>query len=169
MDISYRHPLLSGILLTHLGALACVLALQGCGLVIDAVQFVRPIAADELDAICSRRKVHVGIAVEPLRPFVFPAIFTDEGLRVTGLDVELVREIAAALSAHCGDHTITTMLHLVRFRDLFVELSEGKVDLFVSAVGANIPSPTRAGLGYSTPYFFDGGIGGITQRQEVSE
>lgn len=37
------------------------------------------------------------MAFEPFRPFVFPAIFTDEGLRVTGLDVELVREIAADL------------------------------------------------------------------------
>jgi ABC-type amino acid transport substrate-binding protein len=169
MDISHRYPLLRGILQIRLMVLACALTLQGCGLVIDAVQLVHPIAADELDAICARRKLQVGIAVEPFWPFVFPAIFTDEGLRVTGLDVELVRDIATALSARCGGREITPALHLVRFRDLFVELSEGKLDLFVSAVGANIPFPARAGLGYSAPYFYDGGVAGITRRQEVRQ
>ena len=48
----------------------------------------------------------MGMSVEPLRPFVFPAIFTDEGLRVTGMDVELVREITGALSRHCGNREV---------------------------------------------------------------
>jgi polar amino acid transport system substrate-binding protein len=169
MDISHRYPVLRRTLRTGLSVLACALTLQGCGLVIDAVQFVHPIAANQLDSLCARGKLQVGIAVEPLQPFVFPAIFTDEGLRVTGLDVELIRDIAAALSTRCGSLAITPILHLVRFRDLFVELNEGKLDLFVSAVGANIAFPTRAGLAYSTPYFDNGGVAGITRRQEVSE
>lgn len=152
---------------TRIWLLIAALHLQGCGLLIDAVQLVQPIASHELDSICFRKRVEVGIAVEPLRPFVFPAIFTDEGLRVTGMDVELIREITAALSRYCGDRPITPVLHLVRFRDLFVELNEGKLDLFVSAVGANIPSPARAGLAYSTPYFYDGGTGGITRKPEL--
>ncbi len=72
------------------------------------------------------------MSVEPLRPFVFPAISADEGLRVTGMDVELVRGIAGALSRHCGNREVIPVLRLVRFRDLFVELNEGKLDLFVS-------------------------------------
>lgn len=146
------------------------LALPGCGLVVDAVQLVRPVAADELDTICARRRLLVGMAIEPRRPFVFPAIYTDEGLRVTGMDVELVREITAALSQRCGGiQPITPILNLVRFRDLFVQLNEGKLDLFVSAISANVPSPGRGSLAYSTPYFYDGGIGGITRRPEVIE
>ena len=145
------------------------LELQGCGLVWDAIQLVGPIAADELATICRRRQLHVGMAAEPFRPFVFPAIWTDEGSRVTGMDVELVREITAVLSQHCGAQLITPVLHLVHFRDLFVQLNEGKLDLFVSAVSTSVPSPTRAGLAYSLPYFYDGGISGITKRPEVAE
>ncbi len=146
------------------------LALQGCGLVVDAIQLIYPITTDELDRICSRGQLHVGIAIEPRRPFVFPAIYTDEGLRVTGMDVELVREIAGALSRRCKNgQTITPVMNLVRFRDLFVQLNEGKLDLFVSGVGANIPTLGRDGLAYSMPYFSVGGIGGITQRSEVNE
>ena len=144
------------------------LALQACGLIVDAVQFIRPIAADELEAICAQKAVRVGMAVEPLRPFVFPAIFTDKGLRVTGLDVELVREITGALSRHCGE-PVTPVLRLVRFRNLFVELSERKVDLFVSAVSAYVPSPTRAGFAYSIPYFYNGGLAAITRRPDIIE
>lgn len=145
------------------------LAFQGCGLIVDAVQLVRPIAADELDAICARRRLQVGMAVEPFRPFVFPAIWTDVGSRVTGLDVELVQEITAALSRHCGDPPLTPVLRLIRFRNLFVELNEGKLDVFVSAVAANVPSPTLAGFAYSIPYFYNAGISGITKRPEVAE
>ncbi len=146
-----------------------ILLLQGCGLVIDAVQLVRPLTTDEVQAICARRKVQVGIAVEPFRPFVFPATFTDEGLRVTGLDVELIQELTSALSKHCGNEPIVPVLHLVRYRDLFVLLNESKLDLFVSATSANVPVPGRSGLAYSTPYFYDGGIGGIVAGSEVRE
>src|SRR5688572_8738566 len=76
--------------------------LQGCGLVFDAVELVRPLERDELSAICSRGQLRVGISVEPFRPFVFPAVYTDEGVRVTGLDVELIREVADALTTSCG-------------------------------------------------------------------
>ncbi len=145
------------------------LALQACGLVADAIQLARPLAVDELGAICARGRLQVGMAIEPLRPFVFPAIWTDEGSRVTGLDVELVREITASLTKHCGGSPITPVLHLVHFRDLFVELNEGKLDLFVSAVSANVPSPARAGLAYSIPYYDEGGLTGITRKPEVAE
>jgi ABC-type amino acid transport substrate-binding protein len=107
------------------------------------------------------------MAAEPFRPFVFPAIWTDEGARITGLDVELARLIAGALSRHCGQGPIVPTIQLVRFRDLFLVLNEGKIDLFVSAVPANIPMPTRAGFGYSIPYFEQAGISGITARHEV--
>jgi ABC-type amino acid transport substrate-binding protein len=141
---------------------------QGCGLVVDAVQLVWPITTNELDAICDRGQVRVGMAVEPFQPFVFPAIYTDEGVRVTGLDVELVREISTALSQRCGGaKPIVPTLHLVRFRNLFVELAEGHLDLFVSSISANVPAPGRVGLAYSNPYFDVGGIAGIAARSEV--
>ena len=54
--------------------------LQGCGLVFDAVELVHPLARHELSAICSQGQVRVGISVEPFRPFVFPAVYTDEGV-----------------------------------------------------------------------------------------
>ncbi|HEX9742576.1 MAG TPA: transporter substrate-binding domain-containing protein [Nitrospiraceae bacterium] len=144
------------------------LSLQGCGLVHDALQYVAPVAADELDAICRRQRVQVGMAVEPFRPFVFPAIWTDEGSRVTGLDVELVRHIVEALSQLCG-RPITPVLHLVRFRDLFLQLSEGKLDMFVSAVPSNVPIRAWAGFAYSIPYFQHGGLSGITRRPDVAD
>ncbi len=144
------------------------LSLQGCGLVYDALQYVAPAATDELDAICRRQRVQIGMAVEPFRPFVFPAIWTDEGSRVTGLDVELVRHIVDALSQQCGQ-PVTPVLHLVRFRDLFLHLSEGKLDMFVSAVPSNVPVRAWAGFGYSIPYFQHGGLSGITRRPDVAE
>lgn len=144
------------------------LAFQGCGLVMDGLQILLPTPTDELDAICARQKIRVGMAIEPSQPFVFPAIWTDEGSRVTGLDVELVRELTAVLSARCGRQAITPVLHLVQFRNLFVELNEGKLDLFVSAVAANVPIPARAGLAYSIPYFSDSGLSGITKQPEIA-
>jgi ABC-type amino acid transport substrate-binding protein len=149
-------------------ALAAVCLQAGCGLIIDAVQLVQPIAKDEVQKICLRKRVQVGIAVEPSRPFVFPAVFTDEGVRVTGLDVELIRELTDMLSRECGA-PVEPVLHLVRFRDLFVLLSEGRLDFFVSSVSANVPSPARSGLAYSAPYFLDGGLAGITRAPSVAE
>ena len=144
------------------------LSFQGCGLVYDAFQYVSPVATDEFDAICRRQRVQVGMAMEPFRPFVFPAIWTDEGSRVTGLDVELVQHIVEALSHQCG-RPVTPVLRLVRFRDLFLYLSEGKLDLFVSAVPSNVPVQAWAGFAYSTPYFEHGGLSGITRRPEVAD
>ncbi len=150
--------------------LLAISMLQGCGLVVDAIQLVWPIATNELDAICARGQVRVGMAVEPFQPFVFPAIYTDEGLRVTGLDVELVREITFALSQRCGNaRPIVPTLHLIRFRNLFIELAEGNLDLFVSSISSNVPAPGRIGLAYSNSYFDAGGLGGITARPEVVE
>jgi ABC-type amino acid transport substrate-binding protein len=79
-----------------------------------------------------------------------------------------VKYITAALSQHCGS-PVDPVLHLVRFRELFTLLSEGHLDLFVSTVTANTPSPSRAGFAYSNPYFYDGNTGGITQRREIVE
>lgn len=141
-------------------------ALSGCGLLIDTIEQVIPVSANEVETICERGRVQVGLAIEPFRPFVFPAIWTDEGARVTGLDVELVQALSDGLSRRCG-HPVTPVLHLVRFRELFRLLNESHLDLFVSAVVANTPAPSRAGVAYSIPYFYDGGIGGITKRREV--
>jgi ABC-type amino acid transport substrate-binding protein len=146
------------------------LFLQGCGLVFDAVELVQPLARDEMSAICSRGQLRIGISVEPFRPFVFPAVFTDEGVRVTGLDVELIREVADALTTYCGGQKpILPTLHLTRFRDLFIEMNEGHLDLFVSSIGGNVPGARPAGLWYSIPYFHNGGIGAIIQKPEVAE
>jgi polar amino acid transport system substrate-binding protein len=143
---------------------------EGCGLAVDAVQLVWPIATNKLDAICARGQVRVGMAVEPFQPFVFPAVYTDGGVRVTGLDVELVREITSALPQRCSStKPIVPTLHLIRFRNLFVELTEGNLDSFVSSINANVPAPGRIGPAYSNPYFDEGGIGGITARPEVAE
>jgi ABC-type amino acid transport substrate-binding protein len=148
--------------------LALLSLLQGCGLLLDAVQLVYPLTTNELDRICRRQQLQVGMAVEPFRPFVFPAVWTDEGARVTGLDTELVRAVSDAFSAHCGA-PVVPVLHLVRFRDLFLLLNEGQLDFFVSAVAAGVPSPARAGFAYSIPYFSQGGIGAIAKRAEVLE
>ena len=150
--------------LTLFGVLT--LLIQGCGLLIDAVTSVYPQTANDLDRICRRQQVQVGMAVEPFRPFVFPAVWTDEGARVTGLDTELVKTVSDALTIHCGT-SVAPVLHLVRFRDLFLLLNEGRLDFFVSAVATGVPSPTRAGIAYSSPYFFHGGVGAIAKRPEV--
>jgi len=148
--------------------LACLFFLPGCGLLIDAVELIYPLTSNELDRICRRQQVQVGMAVEPFRPFVFPAVWTDEGARVTGLDVELVRAVSDALTSHCGKPVVPA-LHLVRFRDLFLLLNEGQLDFFVSAVGPGVPASGRAGFAYSNPYFFHGGIGVIAKRPDVIE
>ncbi len=168
MAVLDRRAVLTGATLRLTCSLALVTLLQGCGLLYDAVQLVYPVGADPLDVICQRQELQVGMAVEPFRPFVFPAIWTDEGARVTGLDVQLVSLLGAAFSERCGK-PVTPVLHLVRYRDLFLLLNEGQLDLFISAVAANVPSPTLAGFAYSIPYFYNGGIGGITPRTEIIE
>lgn len=158
-------------LMSHTVRLMCLwllLLLQGCGLLVDTVQLIYPLTTNELDRICRRQQLQVGMAVEPFRPFVFPAVWTDEGARVTGLDAELVRAVSDAFSAQCGA-PVVPVLHLVRFRDLFLLLNEGQLDFFVSAVAAGVPSPARAGFAYSIPYFSQGGIGAIAKRPEVLE
>ncbi|MGQ0665934.1 MAG: substrate-binding periplasmic protein [Nitrospiraceae bacterium] len=150
--------------------LALGFLLQGCGLVYDAVDMVHPLTGEELSAICARGRLRVGISAEPFRPFVFPAVYTDEGVRVTGLDVELIREIADALTTHCGGQKpIVPTLHLIRFPDLFIEMNEGHLDLFVSSVGGNMPGARPTGLWFSNPYFRDDGIAAIIQNPELAE
>jgi len=154
--------------LASLALFPCAAVFSGCGLLLDAVQLVLPIQTDELAAICTRQKLRVGMGLEPRQPFVFPAIWTDEGSRVTGLDVELVKEMTAALTAYCDGRPVVPVLHLVHFRDLFVQMNEGKLDLFVSAVNANAPTQNRAGLAYSVPYFYDGGLVMITRQPDLA-
>ena len=144
--------------------------LQGCGLVFDAVELVYPLTRDELSTICTRARLRVGISVEPFRPFVFPAIYTDEGVRVTGFDVELIREVTDALTKYCGgQQPVVPTLRLTRYRDLFIEMNEGHLDLFVSSFSGNVPGARPLGLWYSVPYFHDGGIGAIVKKSEVGE
>jgi ABC-type amino acid transport substrate-binding protein len=144
--------------------------LPGCGLVFDVVELIHPLTRDELSTICAQRQIRVGISVEPFRPFVFPAVYTDEGVRVTGFDVELIREVADALTVHCGgQEPIVPKLHLTRFRDLFIGLNEGRFDLFVSSFSGNIPGGTPSGLWSSIPYFHGGGVGAMTQSPEIAE
>lgn len=150
--------------------LLAVALLQGCGLVYDAVTMVHPLTSDELSAICARGRLRVGISVEPFRPFIFPAMYTDEGIRVTGLDIELIREVADALSAHCGGPTpVVPTLHVTRFPDLFIKMNEGQLDLFVSSVSGTVPGTRPAGLWFSAPYFRDDGIAAIIHNPDVAE
>jgi polar amino acid transport system substrate-binding protein len=160
--LTYAYRFLAGVTLS--------VSLQGCGLLYDAVELVHPLTRDELSLICARGRLHVGISVEPFRPFVFPAIYTDEGVRVTGLDVELIREIADALTRVCGDQKpIVPMLHLTRFPNLFIEMNEGHLDLFVSSTGGTVPGAKPSGLWFSAPYFPDDGLALITSKPEVAE
>ena len=147
-----------------------VALLQGCGLIYDAVTMVHPLTRDELSSICVRGRLRVGISVEPFRPFVFPAVYTDEGIRVTGLDIELIRAVADALTAHCSGPTpIVPTLHVTRFPDLFIKMNEGQLDLFVSSVSGTVPGTRPTGLWFSVPYFRDDGIAAIIQRPEVAK
>lgn len=144
--------------------------LHGCGLVYDAVELIHPLTHDELSSICSRARLRVGISVEPFRPFVFPAVYTDEGIRVTGLDVELIREIADALTVHCGGTSpVIPTLHVTRFPDLFIKMNERQLDLFVSSVSGTVPGARPPGLWFSPPYFHEDGVAAIIQKPEVAE
>ncbi|MBS0156308.1 MAG: transporter substrate-binding domain-containing protein [Nitrospira sp.] len=144
--------------------------LPGCGLVYDAITMVHPLSRDELSSICARERLRVGIAVEPFRPFVFPAVYTDEGIRVTGLDIELIREVADALTAHCGGPApIIPTLHVTRFLDLFIKMSEGQLDLFVSSVSGTVPGTRPPGLWFSAPYLRNDGIAAIAREPRVRE
>ncbi|MDH4080284.1 MAG: transporter substrate-binding domain-containing protein [Nitrospira sp.] len=150
--------------------LLAVIFLQGCGLVYDAITMVHPLTRDELSAICARGRLRVGISVEPFRPFVFPAVYTDEGVRVTGLDIELIREVTDALTAHCGGPApIVPTLHVTRFPDLFIKMNEGQLDLFVSSVSGTVPGARPPGLWFSTPYLRDDGIAAIVHEPRVAE
>jgi polar amino acid transport system substrate-binding protein len=149
---------------------AALVLVQGCGLVYDAVTMVHPLNRDELSTICTRGQLRVGISVEPFRPFVFPAVYTNEGIRVTGLDIELIREVADALTAHCGGPTpIVPTLHVTRFPDLFIKMNEGQLDLFVSSVSGTVPGTRPAGLWFSAPYLRNDGIAAIIRKPEVAE
>ncbi len=145
--------------------------LQGCGLIIDAAEFIAPVPAlsDGVDVVCRHRQLQVGISVEPYPPFVFPVAQTAQGPSVTGLDVELIQHLGMALSKHCGGTPIVVVPHVVHFRDLFRLLTEGQLDLFVSSVAYNVPHLKSAGLAYSAPYYPGTGLGAIARRPAVVE
>ena len=96
----------------------------------------------------------------------FPTIWTDEGARVTGLDVELTRAMTDEFSRRCGQPVIP-VLHLVRFRDLFRLLNEGHLDWFVSAVATNTPCPFPCRRRLSLPIFMAGASAGSPRVQAV--
>jgi polar amino acid transport system substrate-binding protein len=138
--------------------------------VYDAIELIHPMTRDELSSICARGRLHVGIAVEPFRPLVFPAVYTGEGIRVTGLDIELIREVADALTSYCNGSTlIVPTLHVTRFPDLFIKMNEGQLDLFVSSVGGTVPGTRPTGLWFSAPYFRNDGVAAIIQTPDVAE
>lgn len=150
--------------------LLAMLVLQGCGLVYDAVVKLAPGARDDLSTICARGRLHVGISFESFRPFIFPAIDTDEGVRVTGLDIELIREVTDTLTSYCGGPTrIVPTLHLTEFYKVFTKMAEGQLDLFVSSVSGTVPGAGPTGLWFSAPYFHDDGIAAIIQNPDVAE
>jgi len=150
--------------------LLTVAFLQGCGLVYDVITMAHPLTRDELSTICARGQLRVGIAVEPFRPFIFPAVYTDEGIRVTGLDIELIQEVGDALTAHCGGSArIVPTLHITRFSDLFLKLNEGQLDVFVSSLSGTVPGTIPPGLWFSTPYLRGDGIAAISHQGEVAK
>lgn len=144
-----------------------VMVLQGCGLVYDAMQHIQSAGGDDLERICRRQQLRVGITPQPFRPLTFPVVRTGQRTLITGLDVELIREVTEALSRHCGGHSLSPILQLVQFRNVVMDLNEGSVDLFISVVGANVPAPARSGVAYSLPYLSNGGVAAITKRAEI--
>lgn len=139
-----------------------VVFLQGCGLIYDAVTMVHPSNRNELSSICDQGRVRIGISAEPFRPFIFPAMHTDEGIRVAGFDIELIREITNDLSAYCGKpNSVVPTLHVTHFPDLFIKMNERQLDLFVSSVSGTVPGSRPTGLWFSAPYFRGDGIAAI--------
>ncbi len=160
-------------LLRALGILSSILAvggpLAGCGLLMDAAQLVHPAPSslpDDIAIICRHEELHVGIASEPAPPFV--SVLGGENPTITGLDIELLHAITAAISRECG-RPVRTVPTILPVRDLFIELTEGHVDLFLSAMAANLPHLIGTGIGYSIPYFSNTGIIGLTRDAQVAE
>lgn len=151
-------------------SLLAIFLLQGCGLVYDAVIMLRASESDELSTICERGRLRVGISFESVRPFIFPPIYTNEDIRITGLDIELIREVTATLTSYCGGPTrIVPTLYLTPFSDLFIKMAEGELDLFVSSVGGTVPGARPTGLWFSAPYLHDDGIAAIINNPEIAE
>lgn len=152
-----------------LGILAGGGSLAGCGLLMDAAQWVRPVPSslpDDLAVICRHEQLHVGIANNPTPPFVF--LLAEKTPEITGLDIELLHAITAAISRECG-RPVRAVPILLPVRDLFIELTEGRVDLFLSAMAANMPHLNATGIGYSAPYFSHTGIIALTRDPQVAE
>lgn len=146
-------------------------ALVGCGLLMDAAGFIDPILPDlpdEIAAICRHGQVRVGITNEPAPPFIIVTTEADGAPQITGLDIELLQTITAAMTREC-QRPVIALPTVLPFRDLFIELTEGHVDLFLSAMAANVPHLTATGIGYSAPYFADTGIIGLTANPRVAE
>ena len=157
---AYAVVLMSLILLT--------VTMPGCGLIIDAIEWIVPNPKGIQDVVCEPDLLQVGISAGPYPPFVFPVVETEQGLRVSGLDVELVREIARELHRRCGK-SIRPVVRLVPSRDLFGLVQEGKVEFFISAVPAGVPTEGSGGFAYSLPYLYRGGLGVIARTQDVAD
>ncbi|HJU05784.1 MAG TPA: transporter substrate-binding domain-containing protein [Nitrospiraceae bacterium] len=139
---------------------------SGCGLVIDAIEWMVPAPKGIQDAVCERDLLQVGISAGPYPPFVFPVVDTDHGPRVSGLDVELAHEIVRELRRRCGK-SIRPVVRLVPSRDLFGLVQEGKIEFFISAVPAGVPTEGSGGFAYSLPYLYRGGLSVIAHDQDV--
>ncbi len=126
--------------------LPAIVFLQGCGRIYDRVTTICPLTRDELSLIRAWARLHVGILAEPFRPFVFPAAYRVESIRSAGPDIELIREVADVRTSYCGRPTpIVPILHLTRFRNLFIKMNEGQLDLSVSSMSGTIPDARPTG------------------------
>lgn len=166
-----RNPVLIRLRLTRCSwvGIACLtMLLTGCGPLFDAIATLRPGAKDlHRDVVCTRHVVHVGIAAGPYPPFIFPVAQTESGPKVTGLDIELLKELVQGLTNYCGD-PVRPSLRLIPFPALFRYLQEGTIDLFLSGTPSDIPAPGTSGFGYSVPYVREGGIVALIREPAVA-
>ena len=142
--------------------------MSGCGLIIDAGQWLLPGPRDIHDVVCDRDVLNVGVAAGPYPPFVFPVVETPSGSRVTGFDIQLVQAVLQELQEWCGK-VIRPRVRLVPFRELFGQLHEGHLDFFLSGTPAIVVGPGLAGFGYSLPYLRKGGLSVIARDDETAE
>jgi ABC-type amino acid transport substrate-binding protein len=162
MAFHHRYPFL---VLTFTVCLYWQLA--GCGLALRGLERLLP-EKDVGDVVCARDRLFVGLTAGPIPPFVFPIVGTSQGPRVTGFDVELVEEIEQELAARCGK-PVKASLRLVPFLDLFTLVHENKLDLFLSAMPADVAGTGRGGFAYSLPYFIGGGLVPVARNARIAE
>ena len=131
-----------------------MLFLQACGLVYDVVRMLHPLERDELSTICEHGRVRVGISFEAARPFIFPPIHTEDGIRITGLDIELIREITDTLTAYCGGRTrIVSTIHPTHLLICSLKWPKGNSIFLFLLWAAHFPGPDLRACGFRPPIF----------------